>query len=323
MGKRLRNWASAFVLGLTATAMGAPVDAAPASPERPAETAGKVALGVYDPSRVFSGEDGIDIEHIFVYWQSLDLKDLKRRLAYAQKRGRAMIVTVEPYTKAANWRDGGERLFGDIVGGRFDPQIDTVCDAMSGFNGRLLVRWGHEMEDPTGRYPWARADSEGYKSAYRYFVDSCRRKVPAAAFIWSPKGEKNLARYYPGDAHVDYVGLAVWGLQAMDRDYFGGQRDFPQTFREKYDRVAGFGKPVLIAELGVSGDAGYRRKWFGSLYDSISGHSDFDLLEGVVYFNDKEPHHWPMGYGAPDWRIETGWFADARQRSTTVARNTP
>lgn len=315
-----------IVMGLVSIAVLAlgGVAAIPATaPKGVTEENARVALGVYDPHREFAGESDVDIEHIFVYWQALDVQDLKGRLAYARKRDRAMIVTVEPYTKAANWRDGGERLFGDITAGRFDKQIDTVCGAMGDFGGRLLVRWGHEMEDATGRYPWARKDSEGYKSAYRYFVDACRRHVPDAAFVWSPKGEKNLARYYPGDAHVDYVGLAVWGLQAMDRDYFGGRRDFRQTFREKYDRVAGFGKPVLIAELGVSGDAAYRRDWFGSLYDTVSRRREFGLLQGVVYFNDKEPHQWPLGYGAPDWRIKSGWFANARRLSTAVAQNTP
>lgn len=322
MKDRIMRLASACVLALTSVAAVPSAEAASASKSATQQNA-KVALGVYDPHRKFASENDVDIEHIFVYWQALDVSELKRRLAYAQKRDRAMIVTVEPYTKAANWRDGGERLFRDITDGRFDKQITTVCGAMADFKGRLLVRWGHEMEDPTARYPWARKDSEGYKSAYRYFVEACRRQLPAAAFIWSPKGEKNLARYYPGDAHVDYVGVAVWGLQAMDRDYFGGHRDFRQTFREKYDRVSRFGKPVLIAELGVSGDADYRRNWFGSLYDSISRRGDFSLLRGVVYFNDKEPHHWPLGYGAPDWRINAGWFTNARRNETALAQNTP
>ena len=291
-------------------------NAQPEAPPDVREVRPRVAFGVYDPHSEFSGESAVDLEHIFVYWQALDIPELKKGLAYASERDRDLIVTVEPYTKAANWRDGGERLFTEITAGKFDDEINTLCGAMSEFEGGLFIRWGHEMEDPTGRYPWARDDSDGYKSAYRYFVDACRQKLPKAAFIWSPKGEQNLVDYYPGDAHVDYIGLAVWGHQGMDRDYHGGWRDFEQTFREKYDRVAGFGKPVYIAELGVAGEADYRSDWFRSLYESTFN-GEFNLLQGVIYFNDEEPHRWPLGYGSPDWRILRGWFSDARRRPAT------
>ncbi len=290
-------------------------DANPSMPSTdPSNSAEQVVLGVYDPHAQFSRSPDVDIEHIFIYWQTLDAGEFSRRLSNAQNQNRAIMVTVEPFTKALNWRDGGDRLFLDITSGAFDNEIDTLCGLMAEFDGALYVRWGHEMEDPTGRYPWARKDKEGYKQAYRYFVDACRRKVPQAAFIWSPKGERNLALYYPGDAYVDYVGLAVWGLEALDQDQHGGWRDFSETFQEKYDRVARFGKPVYIAELGVAGTTQYRQAWFRSLYAIIAIPDKFRLLSGIVYFNDMEPHPWPQGFGSPDWRIGGNWFADARLR---------
>lgn len=312
MRDMLMGLASAIALALGSLVAVPAVKAQPATPGNASEDRSRILLGVYDPQGEFAESSSVNIEHIFVYWQALDKQALRRTLSDAQERGRAMIVTVEPYTKAPDWRDGGEHLFADITAGLFDKEIDTLCGELTAFNGPLFVRWGHEMEDPTGRYPWARNDTEGYKAAYRYFVDACRRKIPQAAFIWSPKGEKNLARYYPGNAHVDFVGLAVWGHEAMDRDLYGGKRDFRSTFKEKYDRVVGFGKPVYIAELGVAGEEPYRNEWFKSLYEAISRPGEFNLLRGIVYFNDAEPHQWPLGYGAPDWRIKTGWFAAAR-----------
>ena len=274
---------------------------------------GRVTLGVYDPHKAFSQDGNVAIEHIFVFWQTLEADELRKRLRYAEKRGRTMMVTVEPYTRAANWRDGGDRLFADIVAGSYRPEIERLCDELGKARGRVLVRWGHEMEDPTGRYPWARKDATGYKAAFRSFVDTCRRLAPNTTFVWSPKGEKNLARYYPGDAHVDYIGLSLWGLEKMDHDFFGKGRTFAATFAEKYDRVAGFSKPVIIAELGVSGGEAYRERWFSSLYRELFSTADFTKLRAVVYFNDREPHHWPMGYGSPDWRISAGWFLRAKQ----------
>lgn len=268
-----------------------------------------VAFGVYDPHSAFKQTDNTRLEHMFVFWQALDKKALRRKMKYAYQRGRTMMLTVEPFTHAANWRDGGDRLFSDIVKGRFDKEIADVCSELGRYPTTSLIRWGHEMEDPTGRYPWARKDSNGFKSAFRYFVLTCRKHAVDAKFVWSPKGEKNLADYYPGGDYVDLVGVSLWGLEKMDVDYYGGQRGFRSTFNTKYNRVARFGKPVIVAELGVSGNKTYRENWFRDLFESISDTSEFKLLRAIVLFNDKEPHHWPMGYGSPDWRVSQKWFS--------------
>ncbi len=262
-----------------------------------------VAFGVYDPHGRFAGERDPDIEHVFVFWQALDLRDFRRRLDQARARGRIMMVTVEPYTRAPNWRDGGDRLFQDILRGGFRQEIATICGAIGDFGGRVLVRWGHEMENPTGRYPWARQDARGYQAAYRHFVDQCRSLAPEARYVWSPIGERNMGAYYPGAAHVDFVGISLWGLQSYDERFHGGVRDFSATFRAKYDRAARFGKPVIIAELGVAGDRSYRETWLRSLFETLARSDSFRALRAVVYFNDREPHHWPFGLGSPDWRV--------------------
>lgn len=261
-------------------------------------------IGVYDPHAAFAETGGIDLEHVFVYWQALDRPAFEAGMERARAQGRALMVTVEPYTRAPDWRAGGENLFSDIVRGEFAHEIETICGALGEFPNPVLIRWGHEMENPTGRYPWARHDASGYRAAFRHVVDACRRHAPDAAFVWSPIGEPNLGDYWPGDAHVDLVGVSLWGLQAYDRRFFGGDRDFPATFTEKYDRVAGFGKPVIIAELGVSGDARYRERWLRSLHETIGAGQRFGRLAAIVLFNDREPHHWPLGLGSPDWRVD-------------------
>jgi endoglucanase len=296
------------------------------SEERPGTSAfGRedVALGVYDPHSSFARSSDMQLDHIFIYWQALDLPTFRASLRDAGRRGRAMMVTVEPYTRAINWRDGGERLFSDILGGSFSREIATICQELGAFEGQVLVRWGHEMEKPTGRYPWARDDNRGYRAAYRHFVDDCRRHAPDALFVWSPIGESNLEVYYPGDSHVDLVGVSLWGLQSYDQKFFAGKRDFPRTFADKYERAAAFGKPVIIAELGVSGDREYRELWFQSLFESVLASTKFEALRAVVLFNDKEPHYWPMGLGSPDWRVDPAYLIgmkQAAQQLLTAAR---
>ncbi len=260
-------------------------------------------FGVYDPHGAMSQNQSLALEHKFVFWQKHDRKALVRDLARAQERGRSFMITIEPYTKAANWRDGGDRLFDEIVAGKFDRNIAAICADLASFEGDVFVRWGHEMEDPTGRYPWARKNAGGYKSAYRHVVEQCRKKLPLAQYVWSPKGEKNLKDYYPGDDFVDVVGISVWGLQRMDQDFYARDRGFFDAVGEKYRRVSHFGKPVFVAELGFAGDEKYRNKWIVQASDIQAIGTQFPLLKGVVYFNDREPHAWPGNYGKPDWRV--------------------
>jgi endoglucanase len=271
-----------------------------------------VLIGVYDPHDVFRPSTRPRIEHVFVYWQAIDKATLTAKMQLAQMKARTLMVTVEPYTKAANWRDGGDHLFADILSGQFDTQIAAVCSAVADFPGDHWVRWGHEMEDPTGRYPWARRDFRGYIEAYRYFVEACREIAPRAHFIWSPKGGRSLTEYYPGDTYVDMIGVSVWGLETSDRAWYGGPRTFAEAFGEKYYRVEKFDKPVIVAELGVAGQEAYRQNWLAEISRFSTSRDLFPLLIGIVYFNDKEPHHWPDGYGSPDWRVTTSDLGDER-----------
>jgi beta-mannanase len=311
---RVRSKQYLAVLALVALAIGVgyalrlEMQPVPTTEPPPADT---IAFGVYDPWQQFSDTPNISIEHIFVPWQKLPA-DMGRSIQQIEARERQLMVTIEPWTDAADRVTGGEDLFGSILAGDHDSRIEAICGEFAGAKTPVLVRWAHEMEDPTGRYPWARTNAEGYIGAFRRFVDRCRTVAPAVRFIWSPKGEPNLDRYYPGDAYVDYVGLSVFTLQAWDLDRYGMQRTFNDVVAEKYQRVAHYGKPIVIAEFAVFGDNAYLEHFFSNFRQSLP---EFPALVALVYFNDKEPHYWPDGYGSPDWRVMTDHYF----RLTTAA----
>ncbi|WP_457585562.1 hypothetical protein [Ensifer canadensis] len=71
------------------------------------KSGGAVAIGVYDPHDAVTNSDALTIEHVFVYWQALDKAMLKRKIAVAEAQGRALMISVEPYTHASDWRAGG------------------------------------------------------------------------------------------------------------------------------------------------------------------------------------------------------------------------
>ncbi len=265
-------------------------------------TDGSVMFGAYDPREKLSKLSAIGIEHIFVQWNAFDKSILKAAADRAADRKRILLVTVEPFTKAYNWRDGSAELFSKVVYGRYDDLIDSVCMGLSSANLPILIRWGHEMDDDSGRYPWARDDARGYIAAYRRFVQRCQIQVPQAEYIWSPTGLRNVEQYYPGDKYVDFVGLSVFALEAWDLDNLGRASTALDAVGSRYHRVSIFHKPVIIAEIGVSGSSDYAKRW---LLDLNKQAQALPLLRAIVYFNDKEPHTWGEKYGSPDWRISS------------------
>jgi hypothetical protein len=95
---------------------------------------------------------------------------------------------------------------------------------------------------------------------------------------------------------LDMVGVAVWGLERWDHNHHGRPRSFAETFAEKYRRVAKFGKPVIIAELGIAGGNDYRSAWLSEITRSSMTHASFPLLTSIVYCNDQEPRFWTPGF---------------------------
>jgi beta-mannanase len=81
---------------------------------------------------------------------------------------------------------------------------------------------------------------------------------------------------------------------------------FRDAFLPKYNRVVALDRSVIIAEMGVSGDASYQARWMANFFRNVQ---DFPLLRTAVYFNEKDtPGAWPKKYGTPDWTIDSNVF---------------
>jgi cellulose synthase (UDP-forming) len=258
----------------------------------------KFALGVYDPNHAFQWADNVAIEHVFVSWLDDNSSSLAQTDSFARERNRWLMVTVEPFKDAET---AAADLFADTERGRYDARIDRLCKAMNSQGRPAFIRWGHEMEVATERYPWTRPDAEGYLRAYRHFVDRCRQSFGQGYYVWSPRGDGDLRKYYPGRPFADYVGLSVYSLPESDEKNFGYVRSFARNFGRKYAKVQEFGRPVMIAELGVLGGAEDRRRWLAEAFADLS---EYPLLQIVVYFNAKDsPGAWAPAYGLPDWTL--------------------
>ncbi len=240
------------------------------------------------------------IEHLFLPWEDVYLPSLNDADAYAMERGRALLVTLEPWTWSRSERNTAQYLRGGIAAGEYDENMRQICTVMAGLKSSVTLRWGHEMDDRSGQFIWAGWRPDDYIAAYRRVIDICRSAAPNIRVMWSPLGDEEMAGYYPGDDYVDIVGISVFGLQAWDQAKFGGDRSYVDVFEPRYKRAEAFGKPVVVAELGYVGSEDYVNAWENSVRVTRPEHPS---LVGVVYFDQREVYPWPENFGLPDWRI--------------------
>jgi beta-mannanase len=271
-----------------------------------AKAARSVAIGVYDPHGAFKTTHGIAIEHVFIPWENVDVSSLKLVEQYAHSRGRRLMVTVEPWSWSSPVQMAPDQLRKNISEGHYDQTIDAICSQIADSKTPPLVRWGHEMDLSSGRYPWSNWKPADYIGAFRHVVDRCRRIAPKAVFIWSPRGDLHMNDYYPGDAYVDIVGLSIFGLQAYDRQAFGGERSLAELLGTSYGTAEVHKKPIMIAEYGCSGDDEYVKRCSDF---SPAVLAMFPLLQSVVFYSREETADWPQAYGRPDWRVLPGSIA--------------
>lgn len=257
-------------------------------------------VGVYDPQGAFKNATGIAIEHVFIPWENVNLASLSQADGYARERGRELLISIEPWSWARRNRTTPQLLRDGIKSGKYDDTIRSVCSTIGGLAGPVVIRWGHEMDLGSNRYPWSGWDGDDYIAAYRYFVDECRKSAPAAKFMWSPRGERALNAYYPGDKYVDMLGISLFGLQGYDVKAFGQERSFRDLFQPTYELLQEYKKPVYIAEFGCSGDADYIAKCADFRPETLKA---FPRLAGIIYFSSVDSGIWPKSYGKPDWRV--------------------
>ncbi|CAN7599828.1 glycoside hydrolase family 26 protein [Pararhizobium sp. LjRoot235] len=279
--------------------LNSPSMATPSS-KRPVLTATSIGFGAYDPNGDFSEPSSSEIEHLFLPWEDVDLSTLAVADDYAKERGRTLLITVEPWSWSPKWRFSSQELLSSILNGQRDNNMAAVCSMAATLKSPVIIRWGQEMDEADSQFSWSHWRGKDFIMAYQRMVTVCRTHLKTAKYMWSPKGNEGLEAFYPGDAFVDIVGLSVFGLQKQDRDTTGGDRTFSQRLAPGYDRVKGYGKPIMVAELGYEGDQSYVRNWAQNV---AKPHAEFPGLTAVVYFNDREIYPWPQGYGRPDWRI--------------------
>jgi len=247
-------------------------------------------LGAYDGIDVegFAGilglEDAIEaplaLIQIYGAWGDAPEQRFPRRLVEAIRTlGSIPVVTWEPWLTAfENARhaelplrpdrdEGGLRA---VARGTYDFYVDAWAAEAAAFGSPIMVRFGHEMNDPY-RYPWGPQNNQpqDFIAAWRHVVDRFRAAgADNVLWIWSPHvAYAGYEAYWPGAEYVDWV--ATGALNYGTVAYWSQWWTFEEIFGKHYDFLAGFGKPLMVAELGSLAVGGDRVAWYREALETV------------------------------------------------------
>jgi len=255
-----------------------------------------VNYGAYDFAETM-GNRALAIEETFVnqrtakgWANATEERSLYDLCMSFKSKGRLPLITIEP-------RSGGDVLQ-KVSTGNCDTELGIIAAHLRAYGGPAIIRWGHEAENRL--YPWGGKAPRKYITAYRYVVGYLRSHLPRQklSFCWSPIGDANCVAYYPGDSFVDYVGCSLYWTRGLAHMYHTADGSFRNLFTQKYATLARFGKPIVIAECGVSARDD-QTSWIAGMRQSVTF---FPLLRTIVYFNAPDSYSWVKGT-KPDWRL--------------------
>jgi hypothetical protein len=265
----------------------------------------KLLLGAYDNQAASSLQPIITLEdslntvfpliHIYTAWGS------KREQRFPTDQVQAIhtlgsipIITWEPwlndfdpleYPMDENKTDRNVSGLKDIAEGKYDGYLRKWAKEASNFKGNILLRLGHEMNDPY-RYPWGPQNNQAidFINAWKHVVTLFRTEGALnVSWVWAPHlayGEFD--EFYPGDEYVDWVatGTLNYGTVAPWSQWWS----FDEIFAKHYESLAKYEKPILIAEFGSLAVGGDQAEWYQKALANFP--TRYPAVKGLVFFHN-------------------------------------
>ncbi|MET0426247.1 MAG: glycosyl hydrolase [Actinoplanes sp.] len=221
------------------------------------------------------------IAHVFYAWGDT----LPSRILNMPKKAVPLV----------SWRGTN---YDDILDGSSDDIIRRAAWRLKQFDKPVFLRWGWEMNG--NWFPWSgpknKDDPEGYIATWKYLRKVFKKEgADNVAWVWSinwnsspAAGWNRFQAYYPGDDHVDWVGISGYNLN----------NETPETLYEAlYQEYAGR-KPMMITEVGSVDNGGTTKgDWITQFAQYVEQRPN---ICGVVWF-DTDTHE---SYHEV-WKIDT------------------
>ncbi|MBK7407307.1 MAG: cellulase [Saprospirales bacterium] len=204
-----------------------------------------------------------------------------------------------PVENAENKNEEGLKA---IATGKYDAYIDKWAQDAKKSGIPIMLRWGHEMNDPY-RYPWGPQNNapEDFIAAWKHVVDRFRDLgIDNVQWMWSPHpAYPPFDIYYPGDDYVDWIGISTlnYGTVASWSQWW----TFEEIVDKFYIAVAPYEKPMMATELGSLEIGGDRATWFRDGLGPI--HQRFPLMKAVIFFHSSDDN--TTTYKSLDWSFRT------------------
>jgi hypothetical protein len=206
-------------------------------------------------------------------------------------------------TDPANPSAGVYERYKNIITGKHNQYIRSWAKAAKAFGKPVIVRFAHEMNGDW--FPWSLGNFDNnprlFIKAWQHIVKQFRAVgARNVKFLWSPYlwGKGGYAKFYPGNAYVDYVGITSlnWGdtrwkpLTNLLERPMGALRKITRT------RSSAQGKPVILPEVGSNHIGGDKAAWIRTGYKQV--YKKWPIVRAMVYFDyNTTPVY------QPDWRL--------------------
>jgi hypothetical protein len=247
--------------------------------------------GFYEPASIDQVErllgGPIDVVQAFVSWGYEGGEDWNLfpsgRVRDILDRGITPEITWVPTVTGAG-DDQPEMRLRAIADGRHDDYIRKFAGAAQAAGGPLLIRFGHEMNDPGSAFSETQnGNSEGsYRAAFRHVHDIfADLDVKNVSWVWAPnirfEGEPSLARFYPGDEYVDWVGVDGYAYPTA------GCRSAADVFNETLADIQTFSsKPMMLSEVAVAEECPNKEAWIQDLFTWLNS---VPAIRGLIWWN--------------------------------------
>ncbi len=149
-----------------------------------------------------------------------------------------------------------------IVDGTFDTELTAWAQDAKAFRAPLLVEFGTEVNGEwfawNGIYNGKEAGGTIFQRAYRHIIDLFR-EVGVSNITWFfhvnaysyPETAWNtIARYYPGDDYIDWIGVSIYGGLETNEPY----QEFEEILDDVYPKLIALAptKPIAILEFSIT-----------------------------------------------------------------------
>lgn len=255
-----------------------------------------IKFGVVDPDKLLISKKDIQIEHIFIPWGKQHLENSIKKFNDIPS-DRDLLITIEPFKD-----DDNEDLVKEILSGKYDDTIHSICTTIASYNKNVAIRFAHEMDTKNAKYPWASLEPSSYIAIYQRFIFECKKSLKAT-YLWSPNGEKNAQNYYPGDDFVDAVGISAHSYPEFEQKIYNKILTFEEMLDRKLANVQQFKKNIWIAEAGIAGSEEYQKAYFADIKIQLKTNPKYTNIKTYIYFYYYNAIPWVAGIQAPDYRF--------------------